>query len=186
MRTSSLCKVALASLVLLPFLPTISVYAVAALAKIKGCNVGDEEVCIAKAISVSRALVEMDAQKAGLGLLIVLFIALIWLALCYLSVRLGWKRTVSRMLVGLFVTVIFAGFPYFAALPAAGSFVEPQCRPDGGGFGICGHFEGAIGGAPHIFSIQVWVSVIGLPLGIVAYLLYTVMILSAREPASAR
>lgn len=186
MRTSLLWKVVLTSLVLLPFLPTISVYTIAALAKVKGCNVGEEAICIAKAISVSRALVEMKAQKAGLGLLIFLFISLTWLALCYLSVRLGWKRTASRMLVGLVVTVIFAGFPYFAALPAAGSFVEPQCKPDGGGFGICGLFEGAIGGAPHIFSIQVWVSVIGVPFGIVAYLLYTVMMLSGREPASAR
>jgi hypothetical protein len=64
MRASSLWKPVFTVLVLLPFLPAISVYAAAALAKIKGCNVGEEEICVAGAISISRTIVEMAQARA--------------------------------------------------------------------------------------------------------------------------
>jgi hypothetical protein len=81
MRALSLWKLVCTVFVLLPFLPAISVYAAAALAKIKGCSVGEEEICAAGAISVSRTIVEM--AQANPGLAVVLLAALTWLALCY-------------------------------------------------------------------------------------------------------
>jgi hypothetical protein len=177
MRASSLWKPVFTVLVLLPFLPAISVYAAAALAKIKGCNVGEEEICVAGAISVSRTIVEM--AQANPGLAVVLLVALTWLALCYLCVGLGWKHTASRLLVGFAVTFIFGGLPYFASLPALGNFVEPGCKPYVGGFGVCGLFDGSIGGGVHILLIQVWVSFIGLPFGLLAFLVYALVILAS-------
>jgi hypothetical protein len=184
MRASPLCKFVFTVLVLLPFLPAISVYAAAALAKIKGCSVGEEETCVAGAISVSRTIVETAQVSAGLA--VVLLVALTWLALCYLSVGLGWKRTASRLLIGLAVTLIFGGLPYFASLPVLGNFVEPNCKPYGGGFGVCGLFDGSVGGGEHILLIQVWLSFIGLPFGSLAFLVYALVILGTRELASAR
>jgi hypothetical protein len=175
MRASPLWKLVFTVLVLLPFLPAISVYAAAVLAKIKGCSVGEKEICVAGAISVSRTIMEM--AQANPGLAVVLLVALTWLALCYLCVGLGWKRTTSRLLVGLAVTFIFGGLPYFASLPALGNFVEPDCKPHGGGFGVCGLFDDSIGGGVHILLIQVWVSLIGLPFGLLAFLVYALVIL---------
>jgi hypothetical protein len=136
MHPTPLWKFVFTVLVLLPFMPAISVYAAVALAKIKGCGVGEEEICVAGAISVRRTIVETAQISAGLA--VVLLAALTWLALCYLSVALGWKRTASRLLVGVAVTVIFGGLPYFASLPAHGNFVEPHCKPYAGGFGGAG------------------------------------------------
>jgi hypothetical protein len=178
MRVSQVWKFAFTVLVLLPCLPAISVYAAAALAKIKGCSVGEEEICVPGAISVSRTIVETAQVSPELA--VVLLVALTWLALCYLSVGLGWKRTASRLLVGLAVTFIFGGLPYFASLPALGNFVEPVCKPYGGGFGVCGLFEGSIGGSEHILLIMVWLSFIGLPFGPLAFLVYALVILSKR------
>ena len=182
MRASPLWKLVFTVLALLPFLPAISVYAVAALAKIKGCSVGEKEICVAGAISVSRTIVEM--AQANPGLAVVLLVALTWLALCYLCVGLGWKGTASRLLVGLAVTSIFGGLPYFASLPSLGNFVAPDCKPHGG-VGVCGLFEGSIGGGVHILLIQVWVSFIGLPFGLLAFLVFALVILQARTRVSA-
>jgi hypothetical protein len=172
MRASPLWKLVFTVLVLLPFLPAISVYAAAALAKIKGCSVGEKEICVAGAISVSRTIVKM--AQANPGLAVVLLVALTWLALCYLCIGLGWKRTASRLLVGLAVTFIFGGLPYFASLPSLGNFVEPDCK-----LGVCGLFDGSIGGGVHILLIQVWVSFIGLPFGLLAFLVYALVILAS-------
>jgi hypothetical protein len=42
---------------------------------------------------------------------------------------------------------------------------------------VCGLFDGSIGGGVHILLIQVWVSFIGLPFGLLAFLVYALMIL---------
>jgi hypothetical protein len=175
MRASSLWKVVFALFVLLPFLPAISVYTVVALAKIKGCGVGDEEICVGGPISVARAIIGMPSAHLGFGVLIIA--ALTWLVVCYLSARLGWKRFASRLLVGLFATLLFAGCPYFASLPALGAFVEPQCRLYGGDHSVCDLFDSDVGGGAHILLIMIWLSFIGLPLGSVAFLLYVAVIL---------
>ena len=67
-----------------------------------------------------------------------------------------------------------------------GNFVEPNCKPYGGGFGVCGLFDGSVGGGEHILLIQVWLSFIGLPFGSLAFLVYALLILGTRELASAR
>lgn len=182
MRSLSLWKLVFAVLVALPFLPATSIYAAAALAKIKGCNIGEEELCVAGAISVSRTIVAAVQASSGP---IFISVALLWLALCYLSAGLAWSRIASRLLVGGAVTFIFAGLPYFASLPSLGNFVEPQCKTYGGGFGVCGLFDGSIGGGPHILSIQIWISVIGLPFGLLAFMIYALVILRKRTLISA-
>jgi hypothetical protein len=179
MHTSHLWKFVFAALALLPFLPAISVNVVVALAKINGCGVGAEEICVGGAISVSRAIVAKANATRGMD--VVVLVALTWLAFCYLSIVLGWTRTASRLVVGLTVTVIFAGLPYFAALPALGSFVEPGCKPNEGGFGVCGLFNGSVGSSGHILLIMVWSSFIGVPFGLLAFLAYVAVVLHQRE-----
>jgi hypothetical protein len=178
-RVSSLWKVVFAVFVLLPLLPAISVYSAVALAKIKACGVGDEEICVAGPISVARAIIGMT--NVTLGLAVTFSVALIWLVVCYLSAILGWKRFASRLLVGLFATLIFAGYPYFASLPALGIFVEPECSLYGGvsASSVCGLFDGGVGAGAHILLIMVWLSIIGLPLGFAAFPLYILLILLA-------
>jgi hypothetical protein len=179
MRTSHLWKVVFAALALVPFLPAISVYVAVALAKINGCGVGAEEICVGGAISVSRAIVA--TANATRGTHVVVLVALTWLVFCYLFIVLGWKRTASRLVIGLTVTVIFAGLPYFAALPASGSFVEPGCRPNEGGFGVCGLFDGSVGSSLHILLMMVWLPFIGVPFGLLAFLAYVAVVLHQRE-----
>lgn len=183
MRASPLWKLVFVILVLLPFLPAMSVYAVVALARIKGCEAGGEEICIGGPISTARTIVEAAQASPGGG--VVLLIALTWLALCYLSVTLGWKRTASRLLIGLAVTIILVGLPYFAALPSLGNFIEPHCRPYGGGFGVCGLFDGSIGSAEHILLIQVWASFIGA-FASLAFPIYATVIVVSRKLRSTR
>ena len=48
-----------------------------------------------------------------------------------------------------------------------------------GGFGVCGLFDGSIAGGVHILLIQVWVSFIGLPFGLLAFLVYALVILAS-------
>jgi hypothetical protein len=176
MRTRPLWKFVLAVLVLLPFLPAISVYTAVALAKIKDCSVGEEETCVAGAISLSRRIVETAQVSPGLP--VVLLVALTWLALCYLCVGLGWRHTASRLLIGFAITVVFGGLPDFASLPAQGGFVEPHCKPHGGGFGVCGLFDGSVGGGGHILLVMVWVSFTG-PFCLLAFLIYSLVILAS-------
>jgi hypothetical protein len=179
MPTRSLWKFVLTVLVLLPFLPAISVYTAAGLAKIKGCSVGEEETCVARAISVSRAIVEMPQVSPGLP--VVLLVGLTWLAFGYMCVILGWSRAASRLLIGFSLTVIFAGLPYFASLPVLGSFVEPHCKPYGGGFGVCGLFDGNVGSSGHILLVMVWLSFIGLPFGPLAFLIYSLVVIASSK-----
>jgi hypothetical protein len=184
-------RLAFLLLVVLPFLPKISIYVVISLAKITSCHVGEGETCLAGPISVSRTIVAALGADWGSGAgfivnILVTCIPVAWLAVCYLAVNQGWARTVSRILLALIATLIFAALPYFASLPAFGNFVAPDCQPYRGGFGVCELFDGNIGGAPHILMIQVWLGFIGVPIGLLAFLFYVVVILVKREAATAQ
>ena len=171
---------------MLPFLPAISIYVVILLAKITGCHVGEGETCLAGPISVSRTIVAAlgTSSPRGAVSILVACIPVAWLAVCYLAVSRGWARTMSRILLALIVTLSFAALPYLASLPAFGNFVARECQPYNGGFGVCGVFDGNVGGAPHILMIQVWLSFIGVPIGLLAFLFYVVVILVKREAAT--
>jgi hypothetical protein len=57
---SRLWRLTLVLFVALPFLPEIAIYVVAALAKIKGCNVDEKAVCVIGSVPMSDTIVPMS------------------------------------------------------------------------------------------------------------------------------
>jgi hypothetical protein len=51
---------------------------------------------------------------------------------------------------------------------------------------VCGLFCGSIGGGVHILLIQVWVSFIGLPFGLLAFLVFALVILASANSRQQR
>jgi hypothetical protein len=44
---------------------------------------------------------------------------------------------------------------------------------------MCGLFDGSVGSSGHILLIQVWLSFIGLPFGLLSFLVYAFVILAS-------
>src|SRR5580704_12424031 len=111
-------RLALLLLVALPFLPEILVWAVAAIATIKGCQIDAKTACVLLGVPVS----DLISRALFVGLFIAtgfgLGVCAGWLAICYLVTTLGWTRLWQRLLVGAVTTAIFAILPYFAPMLA--------------------------------------------------------------------
>ena len=133
-------RLLLLALIILPFLPEITIYVAAALAKAVGCRLDDSDdlVCRLAGWQVSNVL----DGALQIGLLISLGFAIglaaIWLALCYYTVNKGWSRTTSRILLALLLTGIFAGLPYLAPNFALAHMVNPRCEAKGGSCHVFG------------------------------------------------
>src|SRR5262245_9560644 len=98
-------KLAFVTLVVLPFVPAIAISTVPALAR------GSCSTCLIVARSVSEFLATalQAASLRGAGFSV--RIAVAWLVICYLVLSLGWRRTASRVLLALLVTLLFVFLP---------------------------------------------------------------------------
>jgi hypothetical protein len=124
-------RLALLMLVILPFLPEITVYVFTALAKASGCRLEDSSVCVLAGSAVSDIV--DGALQAGLfvSLGFAIGFAAIWLALCYYMVNRGWSWTTSRLLLALLITAVFAVLPYWAPNLALAHVVNLKCAANG-------------------------------------------------------
>ena len=138
-------KLAFVVFVVLPFLPRIAISAA-------GRCLGDGQVCLA-----ARRVREFSAtalQTSSRHGYISIAVAVGWLVVSYLALSLGWRRRItSRLLLAFAVTLIFAFLPYFMAVREFGITNAPG----------------------YIFLIQMWLTVIGFPIGYTAFLLYVVL-----------
>lgn len=143
-------RLVLLLLIVLPFVPELAIYAVTVLAKLKGCEVTDKVVCTISNVPLSdiiakilKAAVWVADWMGDYG------IAVFWLCLCYLTITFGWRRLVSRLLLGLTVTLVFAVLPYFGPLLSIAHLANANCQPNEGGVGPCLMFGGNVGDVAH-------------------------------------
>jgi hypothetical protein len=126
-----LWRLSLLVLVILPFLPEVAIYAVMGLAKARGCTL--DNACRLNGTSlgdfVGAALQAGLFVSFGFGLGLVA----VWIVLCCCTITNGWSRLSSRLLIALFVSIIFAGPLYVAPNIALGNLANSQCAAKGEG-----------------------------------------------------
>ena len=139
-------RFALLLLVVLPFVPELVIYAVAALAKAGGCLVDENWVCTIVDVRVSGII----ATMSRIGILVARYmgeygLAVVWLGACYLTMTRGWRSLVSRLLLAFAVTLIFALLPYVGPQQAIVDLHAGNCALNESGVGRCMTFGVDIG-----------------------------------------
>jgi hypothetical protein len=175
-----LWRLVLLLLVALPLLPEIMIYAITALAKIKGCNVDDAKVCFIAGTQVSNIIV--SSLNGGLKLAMDFATSGItagWLAACYVIIVIGWRRLGNRLLLGLLVSVALALLPYVAPWLVTKIFVTAKCVPEIDAAGPC--VFGAPVGEPAMDAVtQLWLIYPGVETALMAFVVYMVVVVILR------
>jgi hypothetical protein len=117
------------------------------------------------ALASTREFVDAALQAAlrrGIGFNV--GVAVGWLVVSYLALSLGWRGTARRLWLAFGVTLIFASLPLFILFRPLGSHDRPG----------------------QLFLIGLWLGYIGIPIGVLAFLLYVAVILAIRDFASGR
>jgi hypothetical protein len=76
-------------------------------------------------------------------------LVVVWLALCYVAVTLGWARLLSRLTLGFLVSLIFAIIPYLGPMMSIAHLENPRCQPNDAGVGPCIMYGGDVGSIVH-------------------------------------
>jgi len=184
-----LWRLALLMLVLVPFLPEIAIYLVTILAYMKGCQVTDTAVCFLGEVRVSGIISALLVGAVFVARCMGEYgIAVVWLALCYVAILLGWPRLSSRLLLG-FVILVFALLPYVGPLLSISHLVSDVCQPNEGGVGPCIMFGGNVG-APAHDTVNPKLAMLGVLIAVSTFLIYLIVAIvlrlrSGRRPAEA-
>jgi hypothetical protein len=184
-------RLALLLFVVLPFVPEITILAVTVIANAAGCEAGSKAVCKFGSLSTSSIVglaVEtgmMIGVGSGAG------IVAAWLAVCYGFVTLGWSRLVSRLLVALVVSLVFAALPYLSPALSLVPLVNENCRPNEGGVGPCFIYGGDIGSVAHETVTLPWFMAQGALIALGAFVVYVIIavilrIMPKRSPKAAQ
>jgi hypothetical protein len=155
-------------------------------AEIIGCRPDQKSTCVLGGLAVSDIIA--FALQAGPSLIVnavrtwsvwlaIFYVAIAgWLVLCYIAVIRGWTGTLSRLLLGFIVALIFAFLPYFGAMLAIARFVNDNCRPNEGGIGACAMFGGYVGrpedSPAHDAVIVGWLALFGAPIVLALFAVY--------------
>lgn len=168
-------KVGLASLVVLPFVPEVLIFAVSAYAGLVGCQIDSRFACAVGPPSASE-IIRLALQAAYLigdqfanG-----YVVVAWLVLCFLLIVLGWARLSSRLLLGFGVSLIFAILPYFGPMLSIGHLENPDCRPNEGRVGPCKIFGGNVDGAAHDVVQLGWKSLDGAAFALGTFVIFVI------------
>jgi hypothetical protein len=177
-------QIALLLLVIIPFLPEITILVTAAVADIMGWN--QKGVCTFESAPVTNIITLSLELATGLILAgigtpamwrIVLYAGLIaWLCLCLITASLGWASTRSRLLIGFAVTIVFAFLPYFAPMLAIEILANDNCRPNEAGVGACVMFGGYVGNTDRAVAMG-WLAGYGVPLALGVFAIYATVII---------
>ena len=183
-------------LVVVPFLPEMAIYVVAALAKAMGCQPDQKNACLIGSVPVSDVIA--FALQIGAGWIvaawtngkvwfIVFCIAItLWLIVCFVALTLGWPRTRSRLLLGFATALVFAVLPYFGPLLAIGNLLNQNCQANEGGVGPCMIFGGQVGIPAHDAVRAGWLVLAGAPIALGAFLIYAIIALVFRALSEKR
>jgi hypothetical protein len=131
-------RLALLLLVVIPFIPEILIFAVAAFARLKGyqsntCFVGSSALgrLIDSALGLGAGLIADHVLNSQKWFLIFYTVFTGWLVVCCLLVLKGWSRLSSRLALGFAVAVTFAVLPFFAPILAIVSIANKNsCDPN--------------------------------------------------------
>jgi hypothetical protein len=107
-------------------------------------------------------------------------VVVVWLALCYVSITLGWVGLLSRLTLAFFVSLLFAVVPYFGPMMSIGYLEKPHCQPDEGGASPCMMYGGDIGGVVHDNFLLGLATVWGAPVALGAFVSYVIILLIGR------
>jgi len=174
-------------LIIVPFLPEITIYGIDVLAKLNGCHLDQENACLIGSIPVSRIIAV--ALRIGAGSLVaawnhglawfIVFCAVItlWIIFCFVALTLGWSRTRSRLLLGFAAALIFAFLPYFGPLLAIGNLLSQNCQANEGAVGPCIIFGGHVGSPAHDAVQAGWLILAGAPIALGVFVVYAVIAL---------
>jgi hypothetical protein len=177
-------------LVIVPLIPEIAVYGIIGLARVKGCQPDQTDVCLIGAMPVSHAIGFVLEHTAGFivaqagSLKFVVgfyFAAAGWQTACYGALSQGWTRVWSRLLLGFAVALLFVVVPYFGLTIATSYLENENCPPaDEGGFGSCRVFGSYVGGGSynpmHDAGELGWLALIGAPLALGIFAVYAIWI----------
>jgi hypothetical protein len=172
-------------LIVVPFLPEVTIYAVGTFAKLMGCQLDQKNVCLIGSIPVSNIIA--FALRIGAGSMVAawnngsvwftVFCAALtlWLIVCFVALTFGWSRTSSRLLLGFAAALVFAVLPYFGPLLAIGNLLNQNCQANEGGVGPCTIFGGHVGSPAHDAVEAGWLILAGAPIALGAFVAYTVV-----------
>jgi hypothetical protein len=172
-------RLALILLLVLPFLPELVTIASSTLAAIRGCNVDGKTVCVIGPLSLSRVITSaLEAGaivSAGFGL----GFAAVWLALCFVTISLGWRGATCRLLLAFAASLFFAFLPYLAPMLAIRNLENPNCRLNEGGVGFCVIYGGDIGAVAYDAVTAPGFILLGVPIALGAFIIYVAIIIRA-------
>jgi hypothetical protein len=150
-----LYRLALLLLVIIPFVPEILIFVVAAVARLMGCQPDQKGACVIGSIPVSDVIASALQISAGLMIagvrssnvwIVVFYIGVAtWLVVCFIVLIQAWTRVHSRLLVGLVVALVFAILPYFGPMLSIANLANENCKPNEGSVSTCMIFGGYVG-----------------------------------------
>src|ERR1700722_8068034 len=184
-------RLVLLLLVVISLLPEIVMGVTVAFAEITGCQPDQTSACVIGSLPVSDVIalaleagtvVILAGVRTNTVWLVVLYAGVAaWLCLCLIVVTLGWARTLSRLLLGLAMAIVFAFLPYFAPLLVVDYLANDNCRPNEGGLGACKLFGDYVGGAEyspvHDAVVMGWLAWFGIPLALGIFIIYALVVI---------
>ncbi|WJR78933.1 hypothetical protein [Bradyrhizobium sp. NP1] len=187
-RSRRLWKGALLVLVLLPLVPEILILAASAYAAASGCEVQSTVACAVGPPSVTNVIRGSLQVAAVIGKEFADDnVVLVWLALCYVLIVLGWTRLSSRLLLALGTSLILAILPYFGPILAIGPLANPKCNPNEGGIPPeCMIYGGNVGEPAHEAVRLGWKFFYGAPVAIAAFVVFALAVTAMHFAAKRR
>lgn len=173
-------RLALLLSVVLPLVPELAIYAVAALAKARGCQVDEDRVCLIMGVRASNVVAEM--LRAGIFVARYMGeygLAVVWLGWCYLTITLGWRSLVSRLSLAFAIVLIFALLPYVGPQQSIIDLGSSNCPLSEGGVGRCMIFGDDIGSSTH-GAVNTNLTLLGALISVSSFVVYMITMVVIR------
>jgi len=187
-----LYRAALLLLLIAAFAPEIVIRATVAIARLKGCELDQENPCLIGPVPVSDIIgwtLQLSARFVIAALhssrwWLVHAVIAGWLIACYVVLIRGWASLLSRLGIGFVVMVISAVLPYFGPMLAIANLSGENCQPNEGGVGACIVFGGYVGdpcASPvHDAVLLGWEAPYGALLSVAIFAAYTIVVIALR------
>lgn len=197
-------RVALLVLAIIPLLPEILIWIIAALARLKGCQPGDQSACligpvragevIYLSLEVSAGMIVRSAQHSLAWQLGFYAAIAAWIGLCFVVLVRGWTRLWSRLLLGFGVIVVVGVLPYFAPQLAIANLIGIHCDPNAAATHLrpCKIFGGPIGDAADAVVIlgeplnSLLLAGLGMLVAAAMWVVFAIVVVLARSLHGAR
>jgi hypothetical protein len=187
-----LCRAALLLLLIAACTPEIVIRVTVALARLKGCELDQEDPCLLGMVPVSDIIdwtLQLSARYVIAALhstrwWLVHAVVAGWLIACYIVLVCGWSSLLSRLGIGFVVMVISAVLPYFGPMLAIASLSGEKCQPNEGVVGACTVFGGYVGdpcASPvHDAVLLGWEAPSGARLSLAIFAVYAIVVIALR------